>query len=173
MSKLYKMFETIHAFHSHYPVDVFGLVRALGIDLVEKPLSASEAGSIEPIAHDRYRFVINADHPSTRRRFTAAHQLGHYVFHRDRIGAGVCDDLAYRNAPDGPHFNTAIGMRQETEANRFATTLLMPSMLLDARQAELTDKNPHLAMSEIAERMACDFQVTANAMRIRLGLPAV
>ena len=173
MSKLYELFETIHGFHSRYPVDVFGLVRALGIDLVEKSLSASEAGTIEPIAHDRYRFVINADHHSTRRRFTAAHQLGHYVFHRNLIGAGVCDDLAYRNAPDGPHFNAAIGLRQETDANRFATTLLMPPMLLDARKAELIDEGPHRTMDEIAERMACDFQVTTNAMRIRLGLPAV
>ena len=28
---------------------------------------------------------------------TAAHELGHYVYHRDRIGDGIYDDAAYRS----------------------------------------------------------------------------
>ena len=45
---------------------------------------------------DGYRIVVNSGHNRVRRRFTAAHELGHYVYHRDLIGDGIYDDAAYR-----------------------------------------------------------------------------
>ena len=53
-----------------------------------------------------------------RRRFTAAHEFGHYLLHRQKYPDGLrCDEAAV----DGRN-----GVEIEREANEFAATLLMP-----------------------------------------------
>jgi hypothetical protein len=72
--------------------------------------------------------VVRADSPPTRRRYTIAHELGHFLNERHRptgpFGfACTADDLA---APtrSGTH------LRQEAEANVFAIELLTPRSAL-------------------------------------------
>lgn len=90
-----------------------------------------------------------------------AHELGHYVFHLHLIGSGVDDNRAYRSTGSGGYFNRNIAAREESEANRFAASVLMPEDLIQ----RLREKNT-------AEKMAKMFQVSTQAINIRLsGLP--
>jgi Zn-dependent peptidase ImmA (M78 family) len=149
------------------PVDVQGIILALGIEYVEEPRPDSMSGLIERYG-DGYRIVVNSGHSRVRRRFTAGHELGHYVYHRDLIGDGIYDDAAYRATDlSGRYRNPQILLEHETQANRFASVVLMPSELIHRLQHErqLIMDNPR-DVKELARLL----DVSEQALRIRLKL---
>jgi Zn-dependent peptidase ImmA (M78 family) len=149
------------------PVDVEGIIRALGIEYVEEPRPDSLSGLIERYG-DGYRIIVNSDHSRVRRRFTAAHELGHYVYHRDLIGDGIYDDAAYRTGDlTGRFRNPKIRLEHETQANRFASVVLMPSGLMDRLQHE---QNLDMRNPTDVQVLARLLDVSEQALRIRLKL---
>ena len=92
-----------------------------------------------------------------RRRFSVAHELGHYYIptHKD-LATGWCGDA---DMTAGAH----SGKVQEWEANDFATELLMPRYLFarDARGRDPTFKE----IVELAEPDMYDVSRTAAALR--------
>lgn len=151
------LFSTIKSFMDKAPVDVEGLTKALGIDLHYAYLDPAISGQIERCG-DRYRITVNANDAKTRQRFTIAHELGHFVYHRPVIGDGVDDDRAYRSTEIGKYHNTNIGPHEESEANRFAAFLLMPEDIVRRLRDENLD----------ADTMARRLGVSRQAMNIRL-----
>jgi hypothetical protein len=139
------------------PVDIQAIIREVGVEYTELSKPPSISGLIEAYGGG-YRIVVNSNHSLVRRRFTAAHELGHYVYHRDIIGDGIVDDAAYRSERIGQYSNTKIRHEYETQANRFAAIILMPTMLLDQLQAN------HIPIPEMARQL----QVSVEALRIRL-----
>lgn len=156
--------EAIRRAQIEYPVNLFGLCADLGIRLNETFLPDDISGELVPIGEDEYQINVNAHHGRRRQRFTIAHELGHYVYHRGMIGTGIADDRAYRSTDVGRYRNARIGVREETEANRFAANLLMPQHLISAAES---------AGNENPKQLADAFLVSEAAMRIRLGLPGV
>ncbi|MFD2258949.1 ImmA/IrrE family metallo-endopeptidase [Chelativorans composti] len=152
----------IRKFKSHAPVDVEGLANALGVKVSYANLRPETSGMIERIGDDRFRIVVNANHPRTRQRFTIAHELGHYMLHRHLIGEGIEDNRAYRSSCDGVYRNREIGPSQETEANKFAVSVLMPEHLM----AEIRN-NPNY---NIPAAKARALGVCEHAYCIREGL---
>lgn len=159
--KMSDIFEIIERYWDHAPVDIVTIIREAGITYEEQELWENELGLIDQKG-GRYRIVVNSLHPLTRRRFTAAHELGHYVYHRDLIGEGI-SDAAYRTADVGRYRNTRITPRHETQANTFAATVLMPDHLI----ARLRERY-HLPQQlwEMAQKL----EVSDQALRIRLGM---
>jgi Zn-dependent peptidase ImmA (M78 family) len=149
------------------PVDIVGIIAALGIDYAEESRPESLSGFIERFG-DGYRIVVNSNHSNVRRRFTAAHELGHYVYHRDMIGDGIYDDAAYRAAGfSGRYSNPKIRLEHETQANRFASVVLMPSELID----KLTLENGFdFDDPQDVKSLARMLDVSEQALRIRLKL---
>jgi Zn-dependent peptidase ImmA (M78 family) len=149
------------------PVDIIGIIHALGIEYAEEVRPESMSGLVERYG-DGYRIVVNASHNPVRRRFTAAHELGHYVYHRELIGDGIYDDAAYRTTDiSGRYRNSKIRQEHETQANRFAAVVLMPSQLIHRLQEELgLDINDPRAVHELARLL----DVSEQALRIRLKL---
>ncbi|MCY4302964.1 MAG: ImmA/IrrE family metallo-endopeptidase [Aestuariivita sp.] len=143
------------------PVPVHVIPEAMGISFKEACLENEISGMIERKGPG-FAITINAKDPHTRRRFTLAHELGHYMLHRHLIGDGLDDDRLYRSSRGGKYHNTAVGPKEETEANRFAANLLMPKELVEFHRKEL-DGN-------VAE-MAKLFQVSKHSMFIRMGVP--
>ena len=153
-------FRSVLDAQTEIPVDLDKLARTLGLSVVRKPMPDDISGEITRFGEDSYIIAINSTHPMTRQRFTLAHELGHYVLHRYLLGNGVTDNKAYRAVPGGPHSNPNITNGEETEANRFAASLLMPDPSVQRlKAAGLTP-----------EQMAEKFQVSISTMRIRLGL---
>lgn len=146
---------------SSMPVRVFDLVRDLGMDFERRPMADHISGAIERAGSDRYRVVVNSNQSATRQRFTAGHEIGHFIYHRDLLGQGVGDTLAYRaDGSDCP--NPAIRPVHERQANSFAANLLMPrDWVVRYKDMGVTDP----------EQLALNFGVSEQAMRIRLGLP--
>lgn len=153
----------VNGFRRRVPVDVELLAQSLGIEVSYMNLDADTSGILEKKKDGRFRIVVNDNHPSTRKRFTIAHELGHYFNHRHLIGDGISDDRAYRSSASGMYNNTAIGRRQETEANQFAANLLMPWDAIKTLEKETGINDP----AELARRIG----VSEHALCIRLGIP--
>ncbi|MBF8802150.1 ImmA/IrrE family metallo-endopeptidase [Pseudomonas asiatica] len=70
---------------------------------------------------DKWMIGINEDLASSGRiNFTIAHEFGHYILHRDLQQNFEC-------APKDMHTWDALGKKNETEADVFASYLLMPA----------------------------------------------
>lgn len=137
------------------PVPIDQIIQEIGLPLRFDPMADHISGYIER-QNSSYRIVVNANHASTRRRFTAAHELGHYIYHRDLLGEGVGDNRAYRaEGTDRPNVN--IRPIHERQANSFAANVLMPRHRLTNVEHEST------------AGLASRFGVSQEAMRIRLG----
>lgn len=137
------------------PVPIGAIIAEIGLPLSYEPLDDNISGYIER-TDGSYKIVVNSNHARTRQRFTAAHELGHYIFHRDLLGEGVGDNRAYRT--EGTRLaNANIRPLHERQANSFAANVLMPRH----RLALLTDETTNM--------LANMFEVSKEAMRIRLG----
>lgn len=75
------------------------------------------------------KIYVNTTDPPTRKRFTIAHELGHYILHFHDSDGEMIDTEAvmFRSTEVDPADEQGV---QETEANRFAAALLMPAALV-------------------------------------------
>jgi Zn-dependent peptidase ImmA (M78 family) len=150
-------------FAAGYPVDVAGAANAIGVRVLYDALPAGVSGKIQRDERGGYYIVANRAEPEVRQRFTIAHELGHYIYHRTLIGDGVADSPAYRAPDETVYENTPLERFHETQANQFAANLLMPLKLI--RKAE--QEHPGISVKDLAGL----FKVSEDAMRIRKGLP--
>jgi hypothetical protein len=108
---------------------------------------------------------INADDILPRRRFTAAHELGHYVLHADQMPRGyhsdTADSILETLNPDAVH-------QMEREANQFAVEILMPEAVCRQRAWSLRSEHGICPRSVLIYRLAAELLVSREAMRYRL-----
>ena len=104
---------------------------------------------------------VDANAILPRRRFTAAHELGHAVLHRERMGRFRADAKISEgaNEPDD---------ELEREANRFAVELLMPEEVIRSRTDELKKEHGCCPRGVLAYRLSSELLVSREAMRYRL-----
>lgn len=120
------------------------------------------AGFVFAAGRAGWAFVSGTD-LLPRRRFTAAHELGHFVLHRATMGRFRADtDATLREADDD------VADRMEREANRFAAELLMPENVCRARAAELTEKHGCCPRGVLVYRLISELLVSREALRYRL-----
>ncbi|MFD0895438.1 ImmA/IrrE family metallo-endopeptidase [Luteolibacter ambystomatis] len=140
------------------PVDVEGLARAMGI-VFDNNFSLSRFGYSGEIRWQENRPVvwINPGDSLVRKRFTLAHEIGHYILHMlDDRDAVFKDDVKIMRR--GGEWTS-----KEMQANRFAASLLMPKALLVAEMQKPRFWGPTTA--HLAER----FQVSEESMGYRLS----
>lgn len=143
-----------------WPIEMVPLANDIGLKVYKTKEWSREGGISGAIMKDKelggnsgYACFINENHPVTRRRFTIAHELAHLILHKDLIGDGITDDALLRSG---------LSNKVEAEANRFAADILMPWDLINRAIAEGDETLPALAKA---------FNVSENAMSIRLGVP--
>jgi Zn-dependent peptidase ImmA (M78 family) len=120
--------EIVGKFMREAPVDVAGMAHEIGLEIVSKPLVDNISGKIECDIAGPCKITINSTHPRTRQRFTIAHEIAHFILHRDLIGDGVTDDGKYRSA--------GLSDRIERQANSYAADILMPWQLVVEKHKE-------------------------------------
>jgi hypothetical protein len=134
---------------SRPPVPLRDVVSMLNLSLVERaqePFSASEAALV-PLG-DGHAIELYGTRGDRRRRFTIAHEVGHFVLHPGRVRA------------ERGGLNNVGSQSQEREADLFAAELLMPEHLV--RQAAFeVGADPR----QLADR----FDVSVQAMTVRLA----
>jgi len=105
---------------------------------------------------------VEADDILPRRRFTAAHELGHASMHQHKMGKYHKDDEKSLLEND-----VAVA-EMEREANAFAAEILMPREICSHRAAELKDEHGVCPRIVLAYRLASELLVSREAMRYRL-----
>ena len=108
---------------------------------------------------------VNANEPVYRKRFSAAHELGHLLLHRDVMQGGrwIADKPSTIQEMDDEQ-----SQQHEREANRFAAELLMPAELCRVRAAAVREGFPAMPPSVLVHRLAADLLVSRVAMGYRL-----
>lgn len=126
-----------------------------GILVKEGPLEGSEARLV--IAKGRGVITISSSIQDLRRkRFSIAHELGHFELHRTRRGLSLCLSEDIREG-----VSRTTGQDLEQEANEFASALLLPYRFF----APLC-KNQEPSLDYVAH-LANDFSTSLTATALR------
>lgn len=127
------------------PVQIKEIAEKLGLKIVEFDFQNSISGVLKK---DRGIIGVNKKHHNVRKRFTIAHELGHFLLGHE-IGK---DDSIIDGDFDKP-------TDREREANIFASQILMPEEILKDEV-----KKHQINLKKLAEI----FEVSEQAMTIRL-----
>lgn len=134
-----------------FPVDPVIIANALGVEVKNAKLRPNIAGAIVKERDEDPVILVNAaDHPN-RKRFTCAHELGHFVMHEQMPESYEYVDLRGTLATAGTD-------PDERYANSFAAALLMP----ESEVRRLIDEN------HTPTEMAYYFGVSQESMYYRL-----
>ena len=137
------------------PVRIVALSRALGVRVFRGALLPGVSGQIVRMPDGEYHITADRDDPEPRRRFTIAHELAHFLLHRDAIGDGLAESRLHRSR---------LQNRMEMEANRLAADILMPYEKLDAAIESARESGANLV------DIAAQFGVSRSALKVRLGI---
>jgi len=146
---------TISNFQKTLPVDIGALSKKFGITAYIGDLGSNVSGQIIKDDDEKGGFAIfvsNADNMQ-RQRFTAAHELSHFLLHKEKIGDGIVDSPLYRST---------LSNQIEVEANKLAADILMP-------YDKINNKIDN-GVNTISNLADC-FNVSVQAMKVRLGIP--
>jgi len=141
------------------PVPVEKIAVGLGLTIRYAPADEVLSGAL--IRRGKEVIIgVNSRHHPNRRRFTIAHELGHYRLHR---GVGFHIDEDFRVNLRDEDSSKGVSW-EEVEANRFAAELLMPTPFLfqDVEKFKNIDKQ---AVQNLARR----YRVSSQSMEIRLA----
>jgi Zn-dependent peptidase ImmA (M78 family) len=140
-------------------IDLDKICNHFNIDVKSEKMDINISGLI--VVKDNKSFIrYNTQEPVERKRFTIAHELGHFVLHKETpLFVDKGDKILYRD------FNSSTGeLTKEREANNFAASLLMPKRFLENELKKIpkTEKEP-------IEYLAKIFNVSVQAMSYRLS----
>ena len=119
--------------------NVVALARRLGLKVYEMDLPDDQSGYIEYDefcgSKSGYRIVVNAKHSLQRKQFTAAHEIGHFVLHRNtkqfrengRETADIFHFPSGYRSEDSWDYNADYPQWMEREADAFAVNVLLPA----------------------------------------------
>ncbi|MGH3784352.1 MAG: ImmA/IrrE family metallo-endopeptidase [Pseudonocardiaceae bacterium] len=145
------------------PTPIAQLVTAEGILLVEEPFRDDEVSGVLLREPGHTTIIVNAANADVRKRFTIAHEIGHYKLHK---GTVYLDGRARVNFRDG--LSSMATNREEIEANAFAAALLMPNNWVHTAFESIVRQGTINSEDELAEILAGRFAVSRQAMQFRL-----
>jgi Zn-dependent peptidase ImmA (M78 family) len=134
------------------PVDVDSVAGKLGIEVKQGELDDDISGTIYIMSEEKAAVALNSKNSPKRKRFTLAHEIGHFLLHRGRGIHVDTDQMLFRR-------EGSVSDPRETAANQFAAALLMPRVLLE--------KEIHDDEFDIDD-LANKFNVSSQAMSYRL-----
>jgi hypothetical protein len=144
------------------PADILieGIGEYCGATILYEPLQGSEARILG--YGDRAIITVNSAAPPGRRRFSAGHELGHWMCDRRKIVFSCTENMLAREwAEDNP----------EVRANQFSAELLLPEAMFSVRA-----KNHEITFATV-RALADVFTMSLTATAIRLvefgSFPAV
>jgi Zn-dependent peptidase ImmA (M78 family) len=153
--------EIVHKYVKKAPVDIVGLAKELGVKVWESgKLPDNISGKLfkdrQNGGRSGFSIIVNAKESLYRKRFTVAHELAHFILHKNKLDEGeVTDDTLYRSD---------LSSEDEREANGLAAQILMPVELIkELKRSGFKD----------VESLAKVLQVSVPAIKARLGIPSV
>jgi Zn-dependent peptidase ImmA (M78 family) len=153
---------------SDLPVNVREIAKAQSIIVDEDKQPKESLSGFLFVDGDTKIIGVNKSHPKTRRRFTIAHELGHYFLHTHDHGSPHVDKQSNVSSTHFRDDSSSEGINaQEIEANLFAAELLMPEELI-YEQLKALSSMPEYCGEEVIEKLSEKFDVSIQAMTLRL-----
>lgn len=113
---------------STLPVDVYEIADKLGIEIMELSEPDWFSGSLLNI-EDSYYIIVNKIMTPEKKRFTIAHELGHFILHKNEV--------VYMDNDKQEHL--------QRQANMFAAALVMPERAVRAESNKWYKNHKFLA----------------------------
>lgn len=125
-----------------------------GVHVFIDSLDSKLAGLYAYIENFGYCILVNRKHPATRRRWTIAHEYGHFLFDRDRRGVDYVQPM--KRKPENERF-----------ADAFAMHFLMPTDGIARRFQDTYQKKGDVNVGDVL-RIADYYGVSLMAMVLRM-----
>lgn len=140
---------------AHLPIYTLRKVlEDVGVHVFLDALSSKLAGLYVFVQEFGYCILINKLHPKERRRWTTAHEYGHFLLDRDRPGVDFVQGM--QRKPENERF-----------ADAFAGAFLMPEAGVQRRFYEDVERKSDFNVGDLC-RMADYYAVSLMAMTLRL-----
>lgn len=123
-----------------------------GATIVYEPLQGCAA---RIVGYGDHAFItVDSESRLERRRFSAGHELGHWMADRGKISSFLCQEKVFATewSEDNP----------ERRANRYAADLLLPRFMFEPRA-----KNKEITFATVSA-LAAEFRTSLTATAIRL-----
>lgn len=134
------------------PIDPVRIAKFLGVAVLKTNLNADVSGALVKKQGKDPSILLNAEDSRNRKRFTCAHELGHYILRAARPQQQY-EYVDYRDS------RSSTGtVEEERYANSFAASLLMPEVAVRAYHDQ----------GLAPFRMATVFGVSPESMQYRL-----
>lgn len=147
---------------SETPVNIEKICQYYDIEV--EPIDAEDNLSGFFLVNDKKIKMIgyNKNHSDNRKRFTIAHEFGHFQLHLQSDQKFFIDNNSkfFRNEK-----SSSGELKQEREANAFAAALLMPVPLLERELEKINDNED---IDSIVIFLSSRFLVSEESMRYRL-----
>ncbi len=128
---------------SNLPVNVEQVIEDLGIQYFNEPMDKGQSGAIE-LKDGKYTIRVNSLEPRQRQRFTAAHELAHYLLHREmlvkqgrlaRHADSLYDEHAQKNVavPFNPHHKLkpiSLLLKSSCQGRKSNGFMILPKTIL-------------------------------------------
>jgi Zn-dependent peptidase ImmA (M78 family) len=156
IKSIFRPFTVIRDRQVAYPVAVEKLAGDFGITIIRKDWPDTFSGAIGKDAKG-YFIIVNNNNSDVRQRFTIAHQISHYILHRNRIDVG--------GIKDSWMYHSHLSDEEESAANHLALSILMPVDLVGRAASE----NGLLLTPKDLPRLANVLNVSLVSLSTRLG----
>lgn len=142
------------------PVDPVILANHLGVKVNNAKFSEGNLSGMVARRGTYVQILVNQADQPYRKRFTIAHEIGHYLLHlREGDGEFADHETDLFRLESGEETHLPSARSQEIEANRFASALLMDEDLVRGQWPAVRS----------VKAMARLFNVSESAMGIRVG----
>ena len=141
-------------FINNPPIDVYEIAKNEGLDIEIKDFGDefnNISGYIKP---ELRKIFVNSRDSENRKKFTIAHELGHWILHKEKLESEPEKYAVLYRIPLGRAQDDPI----EQEANYFAANLLVPEEMLIARRDKKTE-----------DELAREFHVSRDVIGYRLS----
>lgn len=145
------------------PADLVALCRDLGLRIHEVPAKGFDGALVRSKAGQKGIIAVKSTiREESRKRFTIAHEIGHFIIPHHRNLGSICEGRKIEN------FERNLN-RPEIEANEFAAELLLPSAVMRQRfnLAELSLPQ----ISAVATEFGTSLTATARSFLMLTDLP--
>ncbi|HCH0957968.1 TPA: ImmA/IrrE family metallo-endopeptidase [Vibrio parahaemolyticus] len=112
---------TILEHQSSFPIKIGSIAKSFGIVVKRATLKPGISGMIKE-SNGIVEIKISRHDSIERQRFTLAHEIAHFLLHRDKVGDGIEDSMLFRSS---------LSNTLEAQANRLAADIAMPFSLIN------------------------------------------
>jgi Zn-dependent peptidase ImmA (M78 family) len=145
--------KALDEFKTNNSIDVVNFATQLGISVFGDDLEGESSYIEYKKDTGKYEIYVNMNHTKQRQRFSVAHELGHFVFHKDEL-------LKYGKI--SRQYVNSLNPEEEKKADDFAANLLMPKEMVE----EYINKKYNVNGNFIDENTVYDISKFFNVSKV-------